>query len=86
MAETRCISTETRGYESVVPPSMRRFALPGLVIGVIGVIITLTLWRVGGLVVLMIGAVLLLAAKFVRSNELSDQRQSRRLERGPGSG
>jgi hypothetical protein len=58
----------------VVPTSLL-FAVPGVVIGVVGVIVTLDVWHVGGIVILMVGAALLLVAQFMRSGELRQRRQ-----------
>lgn len=45
-----------------------RLLIPGVAIAVVGAVIALDLARVLGIVILMIGAVLILAARFVSSS------------------
>ena len=59
-------------------PSSIRLLLLGALIGAAGAVVALALWRVGGIVILMIGAAVLLAARFRRDSEISAQRRAGR--------
>jgi len=53
-------------------------ALVGTLIGAVGVVVAFTLWHVGGIVVMMIGAAVVLVAKALGYSELSARRRAGR--------